>query len=98
MRNKRQKLHSLLALGVLPLIIKAHVAAMSRIQQRGASTARLITAAGIIGLLFTATSAPRDGLRGLAIGWLFSLFLEPALLLQTMYRAAFQKTIEQPDR
>lgn len=77
----------LLALGVLPGILRSHYVAVSRIQGRLTSASILLTVSAVLQLAAAGYGASVGGLTGLSIGWLAAVLVEAVFLLPTIVRA-----------
>jgi O-antigen/teichoic acid export membrane protein len=78
----------ILALGVIPSIVKEHYVAVKRITERTTGAAVLIVGGACLELSFVAIGASLDGLRGLSLGWVAALTIEAAVMARPVYRAA----------
>src|SRR5205823_9798835 len=66
----------ILALGVIPSIVKEHYVALSRIEQRTSTASVLIVGGAFLELALVAVGAMVGDLRGLSLGWVAALTLE----------------------
>jgi O-antigen/teichoic acid export membrane protein len=78
----------ILAIGVFPMIVKAHYIAICRIQRRLMTGALLLIAGGLLELLLAGTLAIRGQLAGLAAGWVIAVCLEALIMAPAVYRGA----------
>jgi O-antigen/teichoic acid export membrane protein len=78
----------ILALGVIPSIVKEHYVAISRIAQRTSTAAILIVGGAALELALVAVGASVGDLRGLSLGWVAALTLEAVVMARPVYRAA----------
>jgi O-antigen/teichoic acid export membrane protein len=78
----------ILALGVIPLIIRYHYVVLSRIQGRAANAAMFQATGSGLELTLAAGGAALGGLIGLEIGWLIALCVEAIFMAPTVYRVA----------
>lgn len=87
----------ILALGVIPSIVKEHYVAISRIEQRTSTAAILIVGGAVLELVLVAVGASVGDLSGLSLGWVAALTLEAIVMARPVYRAAtFGGTIRMP--
>jgi ubiquinone/menaquinone biosynthesis C-methylase UbiE/O-antigen/teichoic acid export membrane protein len=77
----------ILSLVVLPLTIKSHYAALSRIHRRQATAARLMAAGLLLEIAFAVAGARLGGLAGLSGGWVLAICIEAALAMPAVLRA-----------
>ncbi|MGH2367289.1 MAG: hypothetical protein ACRDI2_03740, partial [Chloroflexota bacterium] len=78
----------ILAIGVLPMIVKDHYVAICRVHGLVGRAAVLVATGGCIELILAAVGARWGGLTGLSLGWVAALALEAAMMAPTVYRAA----------
>jgi O-antigen/teichoic acid export membrane protein len=78
----------ILALGVIPSIVKEHYVAISRIEGRTSMAAILIVGGAVLELTLVALGANLGELRGLSLGWVLALTLEAVVMARPVYRAA----------
>jgi Na+-driven multidrug efflux pump len=78
----------ILALGVLPSIVKEHYVAISRIEERTKGAAALIVGGAVLELALVALGASLGDLSGLSLGWVLALTLEAVVMARPVYRAA----------
>lgn len=76
----------ILALGVIPSIVKEHYVAIARIHERTRSAAVLVTVGAVLELAFVAAGAYVGGLEGLSAGWVAALTVEALLMATSVYR------------
>jgi ubiquinone/menaquinone biosynthesis C-methylase UbiE/O-antigen/teichoic acid export membrane protein len=76
----------ILSLAVLPLTIKSHYVALSRIRGRQATAARLMTAGLLLELALAVVGTQLGGLAGLSAGWVLALCIEAVLALPAVLR------------
>jgi ubiquinone/menaquinone biosynthesis C-methylase UbiE/O-antigen/teichoic acid export membrane protein len=76
----------ILSLAVLPLTIKSHYVALSRIRRRQATAARLMTAGLVLELVFAVAGAELGALAGLSAGWVLALCIEAVLALPAVLK------------
>ncbi len=77
----------ILALGVLPLIIKNHYMAISRIHNRMSNAILPMLIGVILELGGAALGAHLGSLSGLSLGWVLALFIEALFMSRSVYKA-----------
>jgi ubiquinone/menaquinone biosynthesis C-methylase UbiE/O-antigen/teichoic acid export membrane protein len=77
----------ILSLAVLPMIIKNHYAALSRIRGRQATAARLLAGGLPLEIAFAVAGARLGGLAGLSGGWVLAICIEAVLAMPAVLRA-----------
>jgi O-antigen/teichoic acid export membrane protein len=75
-----------LALGIFPVIVKAHFVAISQIHGRMLNASGVMALGAILELTFAAVGAYYGGLTGLSIGWVLAISIEALLCKQTILR------------
>lgn len=83
----------ILALGVFPMIIKAHYVAISRVHNRIAEAAVLMTVGSSLELLFAALGAGIGGLSGLSVGLVAALCVEATFTAPNVYRTVISMDV-----
>jgi O-antigen/teichoic acid export membrane protein len=81
----------LMALGVIPLVVRYHYIALARLRGRVHQAALLQACASGLELLCAATGAALGGLPGLSIGWLMAVTIEAIVMAPAVYRAGWQR-------
>ena len=77
----------ILSLGCLPVLLKYHYAAVSRMQGRVARATLPLLAGSLLELGAAALGAHLGGLCGLSLGWVAAVSLEAACLSPALYKA-----------
>lgn len=77
----------LLGIGILPLVIRDHYAALCRIHGHLLRAAKLVSIGGVLELGLAAIGGIVWGLAGLSVGWLVAVTLESFFMVNTVYRA-----------
>jgi ubiquinone/menaquinone biosynthesis C-methylase UbiE/O-antigen/teichoic acid export membrane protein len=77
----------ILSLAVLPLTIKSHYVALSRIRRRQSTAARLMAAGLLLEIAFAVAGARLGGLAGLSGGWVLAICIEAVLAMPVVLRA-----------
>jgi O-antigen/teichoic acid export membrane protein len=80
----------ILALGVFPLIVKQHYAALARIRRRPADALPLLSIGACFEVGLAATGAHLGGLSGLSLGWLAGVCVVAILVAPAVMRVAAQ--------
>jgi O-antigen/teichoic acid export membrane protein len=75
-----------LAVAALPLAVKSHFLAISRIEQRLKSRLPLVWTGACVEIAAGAGGAELDGARGAAIGWVVALLVEAAVMSPVVSR------------
>jgi hypothetical protein len=78
----------ILSLGVFPLIVREHYAAIRRVYGRPAGGAMLVLAGSALKLSMATFGARIDGLNGIGIGLLIAGCIEAAVMAPTVVRTA----------
>lgn len=86
---------SVLCIGVLPLSIRLHFVAISRIRKRIIQATMMALMGGAIDIICSVIGIQFAGLFGLSLGWVFALFIEASLMGRTVYRT-IRKSPEKP--
>jgi len=79
----------ILAIGALPVIIKHHFVAVSRIHGKMAQVAMPVAIGSLLELGVATLGAHFGGLVGLCLGWVVAVCLEAVFMFPAVYRAAF---------
>jgi ubiquinone/menaquinone biosynthesis C-methylase UbiE/O-antigen/teichoic acid export membrane protein len=77
----------ILSLAVVPLTIKSHYVALSRIRQRQATAARLMAGAVLLEIGFAVAGALLGGLAGLSAGWVLAVCIEAVIAMPAVLKA-----------
>ncbi|HEX6608444.1 MAG TPA: hypothetical protein VF276_16200, partial [Chloroflexia bacterium] len=86
----------LLALGVIPLVVRYHYIALARLRGRMHQAALLQACASGLELVLAATGAALGGLAGLSIGWLLAVTIEAMVMASAVYRAGWRGPVAPP--
>lgn len=78
----------ILALGAFAIIIRTHYIALTRIHRRINEAALIMFGSGLLELVLATVGAKANGLTGLSMGWVAAVYLEAALFVYPVYRAA----------
>jgi O-antigen/teichoic acid export membrane protein len=76
----------ILSLGILPLTVKFHYVAISRVRRRLYKAALFMSAGALSELILSAVGALIGNLSGLSAGWFTALCIESVLMLPLIYR------------
>jgi len=79
----------ILALSVLPIIIKSHYLAICRVYDRTRYLILPVAIGSILELGLAAVGAEKMGLLGVSLGWFAALILEALYMSRTVYKAAY---------
>lgn len=78
----------ILAFGALPMLVKSHYVAITRIQDRLNGAAAMAAAGAVAELLLATIGAELGGLSGLACGWLLAVVIEAGFMAPVVYSVA----------
>lgn len=79
----------ILALAVLPIIIKSHYLAICRVYDRTRYLILPVAIGSMLELGLAAVGAEKMGLVGVSLGWFAALLLEAIYMSRTVYKAAY---------
>lgn len=79
----------ILALAVLPIIVKSHYLAICRVYDRTRYLILPVAIGSILELGLAAVGAEKMGLLGVSLGWFAALILEAIYMSRTVYKAAY---------
>jgi Na+-driven multidrug efflux pump len=79
----------ILVLAGLPLVIKTHYVASSRLQQRVRVASLIVAGGGLVELAGAAAGGRLLGLEGISLGWFVGLCVEAACMGRTVWRLAW---------
>lgn len=81
----------ILALGILPVIVKMHYVAVCQVRKRISATAREAALGAVMQMVFAGLGAQLGGLSGLCLGWVVAIYIEAAYAAPTVFRLLYSR-------